>query len=104
MAMKFLTERDIEQMASQGVTEIPLDAGVRVTDLAREAAQRLGVRFVAPGDAAASSAPASSASAPAAYSELHQQVRTAIISQLGMTPDGLDAIIARVLDATEGQG
>jgi hypothetical protein len=104
MGIRFLTERDIEAYASQGVTDIPLDAGTRVTDLAREAAQRLGVRFVRAEDAAGSSSPAPSAPTPAAYSELHQQVRTAIISQLGMTPDGLDAIIDRVLKAVESAG
>ncbi len=102
MAIKFLTERDIEQAASQGVTEIALDANTRVTDLARDAAQRLGVRFVQPGEA--SQTPAASAPARPAYSQLHQQVRAAIVSQLGMEPDGLDAIIDRVLKSVEGQG
>jgi len=101
MTIRFLTERDIEEAASQGVTEIPLDANTRVTDLARDAALRLGVRFVQPGEA--SSSPAS-ASSPAAYSALHRQVRAAIVSQLGMAPDGLDAIIDRVLKAVEDQG
>ena len=104
MAVKFLTEQDIEQAASRGVTEIPLDAHTRVTDLAREAAQRLGVRFVQPGEAQEPGVPAPVTPAPAPYSELHQQVRAAIVSQLGMEPDGLDAIIQRVLAAVEGQG
>ena len=95
MTIRFLTERDIEEAASQGVTEIPLDANTRVTDLARDAALRLGVRFVQPGEASSS---------PAAYSALHRQVRAAIVSQLGMAPDGLDAIIDRVLKAVEDQG
>ena len=101
MGIRFLTERDIEQAASQGTTEIILDPQTRVTDLAREAAQRLGLRFVTPDEAAVASPPAVSAPAPAAFSELHQQVRAAIVSQLGMTPDGLDEIIARVLQAVE---
>ena len=90
--MKFLTERDIKEAVGQGMTEILLDGDTRATDLAREAAQRLGVRLCGPGDA----------SARPAYSRLHQQVRAAIISQLGMTPDGLDAIIDRVLKAVGG--
>jgi hypothetical protein len=98
MAMKFLTEQDIEQAASQGVTEIPLDANTRVTDLARDAAQRLGIRFVRAGEPATPAA-----SAPTAASDLHQQVRTTIISQLGMEPEGLDAVIERVLKSVEGQ-
>ena len=96
MALKFLTEQDIEQAASQGVTEIPLDANTRVTDLARDAAQRHGIRFVEPGQAAASAQPATS--------DLHQQVRAAVVSQLGMEPDGLDAVIDRVLKSVEGRG
>ena len=97
--VKFLTEQDIEQAASQGVTEIRLDDNTRVTDLGRDAAQRLGVRFVRAGEAATPVA-----SSPTAPSDLHQQVRAAIISQLGMEPDGLDAIIERVLKSVEGQG
>ncbi len=100
--VKFLTEQDIEQAASQGATEIALDANTRVTDLARDAAQRLGVRFVQSGERKSSSAPDSAPAQPA-QSDLHQQVRAAIVSQLGMAPDGLDAIIDRVLKA-EGQG
>ena len=101
MAIKFLTERDIEQAASQGVTEIPLDDNTRVTDLARETAQRLGVRFIRPEDAGAEVA---SAPGVASESDLHQQVRTAVISQLGMAPDGLDAVIDRVLRSSEDAG
>ncbi len=104
MGIRFLTERDIEAYASQGVTEIALDANTRITDLAREAALRLGVRFVRPGDAVSAPAPAASEPAQPAFSELHQQVRAAIVSQLGMAPDGLDAIIDRVLKAVEHAG
>ena len=99
MAIKFLTERDIEESASQGVTEILLDPHIRVTDLARETAQRLGVKLVSMGEPTASSL-----SAPATASDLHDQVRAAVISQLGMEPDGLDAVIDRVLGSTEDAG
>jgi len=99
MAMKFLTEQDIEEAASQGVTEIPLDANTRVTDLARDAAQRHGIRFVEPGESGQASAPEQPP-----VSDLHQQVRAAVISQLGMAPAGLDAIIDRVLKSAEGEG
>jgi len=102
--MRFLTERDIEKIVSQGVTEIALDDATRVTDLAREAARRLGVRFVRPKDGRAVATPPASAPAPAAHSPLHQQVRAAIVSQLGGSPEGLDEIIARVLKAVGDAG
>jgi hypothetical protein len=98
MAKKFLTAQDIEQAASQGVTEITLDRNTKLTDLAREAAQRLGVRFVDAGQVAAPDAP--STSTPPA---LHQQIRAAVIAQLGAEPAGLDEIIKRVLHAVEEQ-
>ncbi len=96
MALKFLTEQDIEQAASQGITEIPLNANTRVTDLARDAAQRHGIRFVEPDQMAAPAQPPTS--------ELHRQVRAAVVSQLGMEPAGLDAVIERVLKSVEGAG
>jgi hypothetical protein len=46
MAKVFYTERDIEDMARQGVTSLDLDDNIVVTDLAREKARRLGLTLV----------------------------------------------------------
>ena len=100
MSIRFLTERDIEAFAREGVTEIPLDSHTRVTDLARETAGRLGIRFVRADESGVEPAPSDAV----AESELHQQVRQAVISQLGMAPEGLDSVIQRVLRSAEDAG
>lgn len=48
MAKVFYTERDIEDLARQGVTSIDVNDNVVVTDAAREKARRLGVELIAP--------------------------------------------------------
>jgi hypothetical protein len=89
MPKRFLTRRDIEDLAAAGTTQIELDADTVVTDLARERARELGVRLV----------PATGArpTSPAASGDLHERVRAAVIARLGGTPEGLDAIISRIL-------
>ena len=44
MARTFYTERDIQDLAKRGVTEIPVDDSVYITDAAREMMDRLGVK------------------------------------------------------------
>lgn len=45
---RFLTVREVEDMAAQGTHEIVQDEGLVITDAAREAAHDLGVRIVKP--------------------------------------------------------
>ena len=93
MPLKFLTAQDIEQAIDQGITKISLDANTRVTDLARDMALSHGIRLV---EAEQDTVPS-----PSPTSDLHQQVRDAVIARLGMTPAGLDQVIARVLQNLE---
>jgi hypothetical protein len=46
MSKTFITERDIEDMARQGRTELSLDDSTVLTDLAYEKAGRLGVKLL----------------------------------------------------------
>ncbi len=96
--MRYLTEQDILDVAARGEKTLTLDPGVRITDLARETAQRLGVHLVS----------ASSEEAPASEQlsepDLHAQVRAAVIARMGAEPDGLDVIIAGVLKALGVEG
>ncbi|MCS7037994.1 MAG: hypothetical protein RMN24_03790 [Anaerolineae bacterium] len=94
MPRRVLTQRDIEDLAAAGTTQIELDADTLVTALARDRARELGVRLL----------PATGArpTAPATATDLHARVRAAVIARLGGTPEGLDAIISRVLEGKQG--
>ena len=59
----FYTGSDIEDLAGRGIRQLEVGPGVALTDSARERAEELGVKLVAP---APSNQPASKASAPAA--------------------------------------
>jgi len=62
----FYSAEDIETLAGQGVHELIVDDDTVLTSVAREAAERLGVRLVAPGQGkpAGSAAPAAAAVTP----------------------------------------
>lgn len=124
MPKTFYTERDIEDLARQGVTALQIDDDIVLTDLGREKARRLGIELVREQDkppaapvvrpnivkqaqpkaanvansAAQVPAPAAS-SAPSSSADLHQRVHAAVIARLGDTVDPklLDTIISRVL-------
>lgn len=103
MGRRFITKQDIDAAADAGTSVLELGGRVTVTDLAREHARERGVRLVeeaaghrAPTPANGPLAPPAEAPEPAT---LHAQVRAAVIARLGAAPDGLDAVIARVLDA-----
>ncbi len=87
MPKRFLTKRDIEDLAAAGTTQIELDAQTVVTDAARERARELGVRLV----------PGAGPMSATAGADLHAQVRAAVIARLGSAPADLDTIITRVL-------
>jgi hypothetical protein len=87
MPRRFLTKRDIEDLAAAGTTRIELDAQTVVTDVARDRARELGVQLV----------PAAGTMPPPETGELHARVRAAVIARLGSTPADLDAVITRLL-------
>ena len=85
---KIYTARDIEALAAQGIKELDVTNDVIVTDVARERAERLGVQLKR------------QKGVGGRYNEeadLRQEIRKTVIARLGMAPDGLDAVIDRVL-------
>lgn len=113
MTKTFYTEKDIEDLARQGVTSLVVDESVVLTELAWEKAERLGVELVREHETPPSApvrpyiaaqsprqAAAKSTSMPTSSADLHARVRKAVVTRLGdeVDPDLLDAIIRRVLD------
>ena len=121
----FYTEKDIEDLAKQGILSLEVNDNVVLTDLAYEKANRLGMRLVGsqpdtppaapvrpyiaqnpapvPGAMGRNPLPARTSPAlPAGGSELTQRIRSAVIARLGNQVDGtlLDVIIQRVLAQT----
>ncbi len=117
MPKTFYTERDIEDLARQGITALEVDDDIVLTDIARDKAMRLGIDLIRAHDklAAAPVRPyiaktvSLSSSSPVASnlgsSDLHQRVHQAVISRLGDSVDQklLDTIIKRVLQNIGGQ-
>ena len=112
MAKTFYTERDIEDLARQGVKSLVVDDSVVVTDLAREKARRLGVALLNERDSRPASAPArpyiSEIPSPSAFpaqkpaetsSDLETRVFVAVKGKLGDQVDDalLHTIVKRVL-------
>lgn len=93
MAKRFLTERDINQFAAQGVKELVLEPGTVVTDLGKERARAAGIKLV---QEICGAHPASPPPTPDASDDARAKVRAAVITRLGGTPEGLDTIIARI--------
>ncbi|HPD39948.1 MAG TPA: hypothetical protein P5211_00740 [Anaerolineae bacterium] len=93
MPKRFLTERDINQFAAQGVKELVLEPGTVVTDLGKERARAAGIKLV---QEICGAHPAAAPSAPAPGDDAQAAVRAAVIARLGGAPEGLDAIIARI--------
>ena len=112
MSKTFYTERDIEDLARQGVRSLVVDDDVVLTELAAEKAERLGVTLVrehaTPPSApirpyispAPKKKPAEALSQSQNQESLHQRVRAAVVAKLGneLDPVLLDNIIKRVLE------
>lgn len=101
MARRVITVEDIDRLLSQGGTELQLSPDAIVTALAQDHARDRGVRLVR-GDAApqppAAERPAEPPAAPAEDIEADRAlVRRAVVAVLGREPEGLDAVIARVV-------
>ncbi|HEX9013023.1 MAG TPA: hypothetical protein VF813_05885 [Anaerolineaceae bacterium] len=112
MAKTFYTERDIEDLARQGVHSLVVNDSVVLTELAVEKAGRLGVSLVREHDTPPSApvrpylstgvAPVvARPQAPAqSKDDLRRRVHDAVIARLGgeVDPALLETIIRRVLD------
>ena len=114
MAKTFYTERDIEDLARQGVKSLVVGEDVVLTELAREKVRRLGVELLSELDSRPSSAPARpylsevspAATTPAAKavpskSDLEARVYSSVKARLGDQVDDalLRAIVQRVLNS-----
>ncbi len=101
--VRYLTEQDILDAASRD-RRIVLEPGARLTPLAQDAVRELGLEIVWAQESAAEqaekTAPASEDAGP--ESDLRAVIRAAVIARLGAEPDGLDAILAGVLNGLEG--
>jgi hypothetical protein len=116
MAKTFYTERDIEELARQGIRSLAVSDMVVLTELAAEKARNLGINLVREHDTPPSApirpylaaAPAQASSSPSSSGrpneqskdELRQRVHAAVVARLGneLDPALLDTIIRRVLD------
>jgi tRNA A22 N-methylase len=96
MPKLFLTARDIDYHADRGVKELPIDDNVVLTDIAREQARARGVRLVKAENAIQQITECHTDNDD--EQELHAKVKSAVIANLGGTPDNLDIIITRILN------
>lgn len=94
MARTFYTERDIEDMAKRGVTEIQVDDSVYITDVAREMMDKLGIKRKVTGSAPASSSVLKSPD----VANLHAQAAPPTTA-----PDGASASQVPLTDAEKQQ-
>lgn len=115
MPKVFYTERDIEDLAKQGVKSIAVNDNVVVTDAAREKARRVGVDLIVERPAAAATsapagsvpaaasvpapAPAPQRAAPESSADLETRVYNSVKARLnGQVDDALlRTIVQRVL-------
>ena len=109
MAKIFYTERDIEDMTRRGEKSLVINDNVVLTDLAYEAARRLGVELVQPHDNppaapvrpylnkdAAQSVSTSGVSSSSRLETIKQRVRSAVKARLGSQLD--DAVLDRIIE------
>ncbi len=91
MAKTIYTERDVEDLASRGITTLAVDDSVLLTDLARDLALGLGIRLVRE----APPPPAGGGKA-----ELIERVKSLVIQRLGgdVNPAQLDRVVRRVIE------
>jgi hypothetical protein len=109
MARTFYTERDIQDLAKRGVTEIPVDDSVYITDAAREMMDRLGMtrkvtNRAGGGSGAAGNSPVRTASSggaltPQEEEEVIAKVKSGVIARLGAGVDTavVDQVVRRVV-------
>lgn len=109
MSRQIITKERVLELLAEGQDQLLLEPHDIITSVAIEAAQQRGLRIVrssepdrSPQPAAASpgAAPTPAKAPPTPAKEgppTARQIKEAVVSQLGKEPDGLDAIISRVL-------
>lgn len=111
MGRKFYTEQDIEDLARQGITEIPVDDSVYITDVAREKMKAMGIRvksiperdeFIVSSGSLLPHNLARSATAltPDEKAEVIERVKSGVIARLGpgVEISTVDSIVRQVVD------
>lgn len=109
MSRQIITKEHILEVLDAGQTELRLEPNDIITSVAVDAAEQRGLRIIR-SDAPDRSTPPLAASPGAAPtptrtppSPTHdgaptaRQIKQAVVNQLGKEPDGLDALIAKVL-------
>jgi len=109
MPKTFITERDIDDMKTQGVTSVDVTDNIVLTDLAVERAMKHGIKLKraeisAPPKATYSQSVNLVAAFPretASDAEIIQKVKSMVLAKLDGQVDAalLDAVIARVVSA-----
>lgn len=109
MSRQIITKERVLEVLAEGQEELRLEPNDIITSVAIETAQQRGLRIIrsdapdrSPRPAAASpgAAPTPTRTPPSPVQEgapTPRQIKEAIVNQLGKEPDGLDAIIAKVL-------
>lgn len=107
MPRRFITARDVDELADRGATELPVDDDTTVTDVARERARERGIAVVHGTDSYGAPPPTAQAVPAVPVGErgrVRAEVRAAVIARLGTEPPQLDRIIDQVLDGGAGPG
>ena len=105
MSRQIITKDHVLKALDEGREELRLEPNDIITSVAVEVAGQRGLRIVrsgAPSPAATTpgAAPTPKQAPPSPVHEgppTHQQIKKAVLSQLGTEPDGLDALIDKVL-------
>lgn len=113
MSRTFYTERDIEDLAKNGIREVQVDDSVYITDLAREKMELLGVKVkqalkssapaVGVKQVASHAGPTPKTSGPLADADRQkviEQVKSGVIARLGAEVDPmlLDTLVRRIVN------
>lgn len=92
-----LTQDTVREAISSGIEELPLQPGTIVTALARELAQKHGLRLVAGNETAQQPRQEAGRDDRAAGRDDRAAVRAAVVAALGSSPEGLDEALDKVL-------
>jgi hypothetical protein len=103
MARTIYTERDIEEMARKGVSELTLGENVYVTDVARERAEKLAIRLVPPAVMVSASpvvVPSRATPGSIDKEELYRRVKAGVLARLGNSIDEkiIDQVARKVVN------
>ncbi len=97
---RFYTERDIEDLAAQGINSLTINDDVVLTELGREKAAKLGLSLVQEESPVDLPRPRPvNAASPAPPADLSAKVKATVLARMGpgVPEELLDAVIPRVL-------